>query len=357
MWQAIAIVFCMAVVNALRRSIFNLAADPRAGVGGFVELTALGLLVGSTMVVAVAAALKRYPAAGRKQYFAIAGGILLSSAAGVLVKDWYEWAISPNSAALGSEFSLAHYFLPDWLRYAVPGALIAGACVYFRTETQNAAVSHRCAVESAQMARQVAEARLRLLEAQIEPHFLFNTLASVKRLFRTDAVAADRMLEDLMRYLAVALPRMRHAESSLGGEADLASAFLEIHRVRMGRRMRYTLSIPPDLRNARLPPFVLLTLVENAIKHAINPLPEGGAVDVNAQAHDGKLVLEVRDNGRGFTGASGASGAGTGLANMRARLDLLYGRNASLGFSHNEPSGVVATVVLPLEQVPAMQAT
>jgi signal transduction histidine kinase len=353
MWQAFAIVFCMAILNALRRSIFNLAADPQAGVSGFVESTALGVLVGSTMVVAVAATLKRYPEANRKQYAAVAAAVLLSSAVGVLMKDWYEWAISSDSAVLRSQFSLAQYFLPDWLRYAVPGALIAGACLYFRLETQTAAEAHRCTLESAEMARQAAEAQLRLLEAQNEPHFLFNSLASVKRLFRTDARAAERMLDDLMRYLAVALPRIREAESSLGGEADLASAFLAIHRVRMGRRMEYSLRIAPELRDARVPPFMLLTLIENAIKHAISPLPEGGVVDVSAQAHGGQLVLEVRDTGRGFTGASGA---GTGLAYMRARLGLLYLSNASLGFSGNKPTCVVARVVLPLEQVPAGQA-
>ena len=350
MWQAFAIVFCMALVNALRRSLFSLVTDPWAAAGDIAQFLVLGLMVGSLMVLAAAAALKRYPAAGSRQYFAVAAAILLSSAPGVLAKDVYELGIGPHSAAIVSEYDLAQYFVLDWLRYLVPGALITGAALHFRSQTQDAALLHRYAVESAQMGRQVAEARLRLLEAQIEPHFLFNTLASVKRLFRTDAAAAERMLDDLMRYLAEALPRVREPHSSLGGEAALASSFLEIHRVRMGRRMHYRLDIPPQLRNARVPPFMLLTLVENAVKHAIGPLPEGGAVDVSARAHDDELVLEVRDNGRGF---ADASGAGTGLANLRARLQLLYGAKGTLRFSHNEPSGVVATLVLPLEQAPA----
>ena len=354
MRQAFAIVFCMALVNALRRSLFNLAMDAPAAGADLVEALLLGLVVGSLMVVAAAATLKRYPRPGARQWLATGASILLSSAFGVLAKDVYEWLAAADAADFVAGFSVTHHFLPDWLRYAVPGALLAAAALYFRSQAQDAALLHRCKVESAQMERQAGEARLRVLEAQIEPHFLFNTLASVKRLFRTDASAADRMLDDLMRYLSVALPRAREPRSCLGDEAALATAYLEIHRVRMGQRMHYRLHIPPHLRDARVPPFMLLTLVENAVKHGIGPLPEGGAIDVSAHACDGELAIAVRDNGRGLTGDSGA---GTGLANLRARLQLLYGDRASLRFSLNEPSGVVATLALPLEHAPAPQVS
>ena len=347
MRPALGIVFCLALVNALRRSLFNLADEPHAGIRPFAESLLLGLLVGCIMVVAAAAVLKRYPAAGGRQVAAMAGSIAVSSAFGVLVKDLYEWEVAAGSGALQGEFQLPAYFLMDWVRYLVPGALLAGACLHFRSQALNAALLHRYAVESADMERRAAEARLRLLEAQVEPHFLFNTLASVKRLFRTDAAAAERMLDDLVRYLSVALPRVRQARSSVAAEAALAGSFLEIHRVRMGRRMQYNVSFAPALGDAIVPPFMLLTLVENAVKHAIAPLPEGGRIDVIVQEAGAELIVQVRDNGRGL---AGTSGSGTGLANLRARLQLLYGSAASLRLSRNEPSGVVATVVLPLEQ-------
>ena len=339
----------MALINALRRTVFNIAGDPEFGPARFAEIMATGLLVGFAMLFAVLTTLNRYPQRGRTQYLAIAAAIGASSAISVLIKDVWELA-GPFSAMHGAAHpGLARYFLPDWLRYAAPGALVAGAYLYLRTEAENAAMAHQCAAESAQMARQVAEARLRVLEAQIEPHFLFNTLATVKRLFQTNAVAGERMLDNLMRYLSVALPQMRSAESTLGREATLATAYLDLQSIRMGRRMSFVMGIPPSLREARLPPFMLLTLIENAIQHGLNPLPEGGALHVTARSSDRKLIVEVRDTGRGF--AQGWGG-GTGLANIRARLGLLYGPDGSLELSHNEPRGVVATLVVPLEHSP-----
>jgi hypothetical protein len=116
--------------------------------------------------------------------------------------------------------------------------------------------------------------------------------------------------------------------------------------MRMGRRMSFVLEIPEELRDARFPPFMLLTLVENAVKHGLDPLPEGGAVHVAASARDGRLILEVRDTGQGF---AQASGAGTGLAGTRARLRLLYGDDAELDLRASEPHGVVATLAMPLD--------
>src|SRR5262249_32122331 len=132
----------------------------------------------------------------------------------------------------------------------------------------------------------------------------------------------------------------------LAAEAELVDAYLRIHRVRMGERLAYSVQLPADLRDARLPPMMLLTLVENAIKHGIDPLVEGGRVEISAELRDAALRVEVADNGRGL---ASAEGTGIGLANIRARLSMLYGGRASLSFAHRQPRGFVASLQLPLE--------
>ena len=194
------------------------------------------------------------------------------------------------------------------------------------------------------MDEQTAEARLQMLEAQIEPHFLFNTLAHVKRLYETDRAAGASMLHNLEAYLAVALPQMRATDSTLGRELDHAIAYLDIQQIRMGRRLAYAIDIDDALRCARLPPLMLLTLVENAIKHGLTPVPGGGRIDMRARVEAGRLQVEVADTGGGFTRSGGA---GAGLANIRARLAAQFGQDASLALALNAPRGVVATIALP----------
>jgi LytS/YehU family sensor histidine kinase len=198
------------------------------------------------------------------------------------------------------------------------------------------------------MDRQTAEARLQVLEAQIEPHFLFNTLANVKRLYETDRTAGATMMRNLKDYLAVALPQMRAVACTLGGESDHAIAYLSIQQIRMGPRLAFHFDVPLELRDARLPPLMLLTLVENAVKHGLTPRPEGGRIDVRARLVEGQMRIQVADTGQGFTKSGGG---GTGLANTRARLASYYGERANLSLAINTPQGVVATLVLPYERI------
>jgi len=183
-----------------------------------------------------------------------------------------------------------------------------------------------------------------VLQAQIEPHFLFNSLANVRRLLRTDGDAGRAMLADLMRYLEGALPRMREDSSTLAREAELIRAFLAVHQVRMGARLQVHIDIPDALGLRVVPPMMLLTLIENALKHGLSPLSEGGSISVVAAEADGKLVLQVADTGRGLVAGSGG---GTGLANIRARLKAMYGPAARLSLRHNLPHGIVAEIDLP----------
>ena len=183
-----------------------------------------------------------------------------------------------------------------------------------------------------------------MLEAQIEPHFLFNTLAHVKRLYDVDPANGRRMLTSLIAYLAVALPQMRETRSTLGREVAHATAYLDIQRMRMGARLGVDVDVPDALRDAGMPPLMILTLVENAIKHGVGPQPGGGRIAIRAWDAGGRMHVEVADTGQGF---AHTSGRGTGLANIRNRLAALFGRDASLSLRMNSPHGVVATIVLP----------
>ncbi|MFG6465132.1 sensor histidine kinase [Roseateles sp. BYS87W] len=195
---------------------------------------------------------------------------------------------------------------------------------------------------------QQTEAQLSALNAQIEPHFLFNTLANVKRLYETRPTQGRDMLAALIAYLRAALPGMRRHESTLADELELVRHYLAILQMRMGERLSFDIQAPADLLSARLPTLVLPTLVENAIKHGLSPLPEGGRIEIRAArtASDG-LQVEVTDNGQGFGSASG--GAGVGLANTRARLAARFGDGAALELEAAQPRGVVARVRLPAE--------
>ena len=221
---------------------------------------------------------------------------------------------------------------------------VAGLQEFVRHRQRAADALHAEQLRRVDLDGRLAAGRLQVLLAQIEPHFLFNSLANLRRLLRIDGAAGQAMLADLMRYLEVVLPRMRAAHSTLGREAELVRAFLAVHQVRMGARLQVEVDVPAPLEPVPMPPMMLLTLVENALKHGLNPLPEGGTIRVAASATDGTLTVSVADTGRGLVPGSGG---GTGLANIRGRLRATYGAAASLSLQLNQPRGVVATIVLP----------
>ena len=217
--------------------------------------------------------------------------------------------------------------------------------VYLRVADESSTRAGEAERDRQLFIQRMEEARLRMLQAQIEPHFLFNTLANVRRLYQTQPGDGATMLDNLMRYFAVALPQMRATGTTLGREAILSESYLEIQRIRMGRRLTFAIDIPENLRDVQLPPMMLLTLVENAIKHGLAPLPEGGHVDVMASVKGNELHVRVADNGRGFVQSSGG---GTGLANIRARLAGVYGTTARLTLALNTPRGVTSSITVPL---------
>jgi len=235
----------------------------------------------------------------------------------------------------------------DWFRVD-DGANLENAEAVTRAITRR--VAERRRNEKADVAQTATEkeltvAKLSLLHAQVEPHFLYNTLASAQLLTRSDPARAEEMLGHLIQYLRHSLPRTQDDLSTLGEELERALAYLEILKIRMGPRLSVQVDVPEALRATALPPMMLQTLVENAIKHGLEPRTAGGTVWLRARQHDGEVAVTVADDGEGFTGKGG--GTGIGLKNVRERLRLVYGSAATLAVVANFPSGVAATITVP----------
>lgn len=198
--------------------------------------------------------------------------------------------------------------------------------------------------------RQVSEAQMQMMQAQVEPHFLFNTLASVEYLIETDPPRAAKMQRSLIAYLRAVLPQMREnaAKTNLGREADMVKAYLDLLKMRMEERLTIDYLMPDSLRNASFPPMMLQSLVENAIKHGLEVKAEGGTLQFRAERTDQVLRVIVRDDGLGF-GAVPSNGTGLGLQNIRERLKLLYKGKAQIIITANQPSGVCVTIEIPYE--------
>ncbi len=232
--------------------------------------------------------------------------------------------------------------------------LVAAKIIVRKTAESDAKLQvANTAAEREAMQRQLVQARLKLLQAQVEPHFLFNTLAAVDYLIETDAKRASEMQKLLISYLRAALPQMRQESSTLGRELALIRPYLELLKLRIEERMSYDIAVPPGLESTIFPPMVLQTLVENAIKHGIEPKPEGGRVTVSAQVVDGQLRVEVADTGAGLHGghiyAANTAGTGLGLDNIRNRLALLYPGSSSLELCAGNPVGTVARLSIPYQ--------
>lgn len=200
-------------------------------------------------------------------------------------------------------------------------------------------------IAAEEQARRETEARLKLLQAQIEPHFLFNTLANVGGLIDSDPPRARRLLDHLNDWLRLALARTRGNQSSLDDELKLLENWLQILSVRFGARLRWTISADAEVRRCALPPMLLQPLLENAVKHGIEPKVGGGCVQIIADIDRNSMRITVNDDGMGLS--ADASLTGTGLDNVRARLQLLYGEAGRLRLGNNPTGGVTAVLELP----------
>ncbi len=233
------------------------------------------------------------------------------------------------------------------------GSLLVAICAslffiaYYRAERYRADLqSERRRAAEALQAETLA--KLALLQAQIEPHFLFNTLANAQSVIESDPKVAKSILEHLNQYLRVSLGRTRRSSSTLGDEINLVSALLAISALRLGDRLRYCIQVPEALKAAELPPLLLQPLVENALKHGVEPAVSGGEIRIEARTESDSLVLRVTDTG---VGLDASSPEGVGLANVRARLSSLYGKRGRLALYDHDPHGVVAEITMPLRGV------
>ncbi|MBC3831210.1 histidine kinase [Undibacterium amnicola] len=210
------------------------------------------------------------------------------------------------------------------------------------------------ALERSELERQALDARFRLLQAQVEPHFLFNTLANIRALVNTSSRQAPAVLDSLIAYLQAAVPRLHHSPPSFAQEWQLARSYLEIMQMRMPDRLQFSLQIDEAMLAMYCPPMSLLTLVENAVRHGIDPSEEGGLIQVNVDLHQQHCRIQVKDTGVGLSHINANQSAhpslGTGLLGLRERLQLDFGDKAYLKITAIEPHGVHAEVVFPVRK-------
>lgn len=269
-------------------------------------------------------------------------------------RRWAIFALSlPVSVAIGVTLAFALAGKGSWsdshaLQTLVVGLFFGciGAIAVLLSERIEAEVKQRQLIQS-ESEKRAMEARLKMLQAQIEPHFLFNTLANVSSLIDSDPALAKSLLERLNDWLRVALARARSDGATLGDELDMLENYLQIMRIRFGERLRWRVEVSEDARRAAFPPMLLQPLVENAVRHGIEPKLGGGEIDIRASIANASLRIAVSDSGAGLGDAHGGTRGGAGLANVEARLGALFGAAGRLTLQRNPAGGVTATLELP----------
>jgi len=228
---------------------------------------------------------------------------------------------------------------------AVMGLVIGGICSYLSYSmlrlkyTREAAERER--INRLASDKEALEANLRLLQAQIEPHFLFNTLSNILSLIDTDPARGKSMLMDLISYLRTSLSRTLPETTTLGQEMEAVKAYLNIQRIRLGDRLNFTIKVPGNLEQQPFPPMLLQPLVENAVKHGLEPKVEGGSILITACENGDSIRIKVADTGLGI---SSFNPPGVGIANVRERIKLIYGEKGCLLLEQNQPEGVIAVI-------------
>lgn len=282
------------------------------------------------------------------------------------------WALQVVAVAVvvpGSLFLLYHLGTPagqepfwregdrlaGFVLLAASGLLVAPWIALAALVRQKEAIARHQALafelERSELSRQALDARLRLLQAQIEPHFLFNTLANVRALVASSSPQAPRVLDNLIAYLRAAMPRLDRQVTTLGDELALIRAYLELMHLRMPDRLAYGIDAAPDCLRVACPPMTLMTPVENAVRHGIDPSEEGGRIDVLVRAEGATCVACVRDTGVGPGATPG--GDGTGLSSLRERLAWAFGEQARLQLTPVQPHGLEVRIEIPLGETKA----
>ena len=278
---------------------------------------------------------------------ALGGGVLGVLLDGIVSWPFLQWMMAnawPAGWLRGIPFELFRLVkgLATWLP-------IASAIVFLyadrRTARRTEASLQAAERNRIRASRTALESRLQAMQARVEPQFLFNTLAQVERLYEVDSALAGRMLDDLIAYLRAAMPAMRDTSSTVGQEVDLARAYLDIVRLRLGDRLRVAIDVPADVRDARMPPMMLLPLIDHAVVRGLEPATADGSIGIAARVAGGRLVLTVEDRGAGVVPET----EGEGIAAIRQRLDALFPGSAKLELRRAGPQATEAVLDLPVE--------
>lgn len=319
-------------------TVFALALQP-------IFITPFPVLLGRTMFVGMLALLafsaagqwpRRLPRWWARWLFQV---VVVAAAVPLATLAVYMVAVGGDFSSFVESESRMLGFL--WIAGSglVVGPLLAMGALYRQRDAEARSQALSFELERSELERQALDARLRLLQAQVEPHFLFNTLANVRALVETGSPQAAPVLRSLIAYLRAAMPRLQGDATTLSDELGLVRAYLELMHLRMPDRLDFFVDLPPELGSLRFPPMALLTLVENAVRHGIDPSEEGGRIEVGGERVEDQVRLWVSDTGVGMTQAMGS---GTGLRNLRERLTLFYGLGAALALTENRPHGLRA---------------
>ncbi|WP_037073554.1 sensor histidine kinase [Pseudoxanthomonas suwonensis] len=353
----------IAVVSMFTGTGVGLAVqDWGAGLrGGLAHFIAFSLMATLGPAMATAVRHRRWPEATERRavVLAVLAGMVISYGVDKVASAYVAELMQPHLAAMGLKSTPGPQLGP--VAKAIGLALNVAALVviyglfggglalraYFSERRRWEADQHAREVGELESRVREADLRLGVLQAQVEPHFLFNTLASVRALVRQDPAQAEATLDALVGFLRATIPKLRDGQSlhaTLGQQLEICASYLELMRVRMGGRLTYTMSVAPELRAHPFPPSLLITLVENAIKHGIEPRPGPGRIDVVAEREGGRLRVRVVDDGAGL---KPGVGGGMGLANVRDQLAHRFGDRASLQLQPGPRGGVVAQVEVP----------
>ncbi len=302
---------------------------------GWLRVLVDRLVVAMAIALAVAVGERLAGRAPRRRPAVLAVAILIGAAAGESLRIAVDpFAASPDPASIASRVA----------QWTLIYAAVAGIQACWRLGADQAAIAATAAAADARARRSLLAFELEALQRQIEPHFLFNTLATVRRLGKTSMEDGLPLLERLLDYTSRVFAVSQQAESTVGEEIDLALAYLDVCAARMGPRLSVFTEIDPEARAGRIPCLMLGTLVENAIKHGLGPKPGPGRITLRARIMDRSLEIDVEDNGVGLVSDGGV---GTGLSNLTARLRILYGGLGSLELRPLLPSGVCARLRAP----------
>lgn len=362
-------VFGVAILSLAMVSGFGLAAlTGRWELGAMVTAHQFGAFLCMAMAgpaLATLARHRRWPR--RREGIAVVLAVLVGMGASYGIDRWASGKLDRTIRPVLVETGVATSREPEVAQSVKPLAIAVNVVVlagiygliggglalraYFREHQRWQSAQRTRELRALRTQKQQADLRLGLLQAQVEPHFLFNTLASVRALVRKDPGQAEATLDALVAHLRATIPKLRDGEallhSTLGQQLDICASYLELMRLRMGGRLGYAVEAEPALRERPFPPLLLITLVENAIKHGIEPQPGPGRVEVRASLRGQRLVLSVVDDGAGL---QPGLGSGMGLANVRAQLATRYGAEASFSLRNLAGGrGAVAEISVPLD--------